>query len=427
MELKQSKEIINKYTDYIFKAADFIEPIVDRGEGSYVWDVDGNKYLDINSGQFCVIFGHSYKPLIEEVTDQINKIYHTNTMTLTSEVLTAAKELGDINDLDLKKTIFLSTGSEANECAIRYAKFITGKNKIMSFNKGYHGLTVGMQSLTMGGVWARPRLEGSIHVEIPDIIYPPEGIDSEEFIDLCIQDLINKLECNRGEIAAVIVEPVLGTGGMIFPPTKYFKTLRQLCNRNDILLIFDECQTGFGRTGKWFCYQHYGIVPDILVTAKAIGMGFPVSAVTFRNDIVKDFEGKITHFSSHQNDPLGARITEFVIKHIKEKNILLKISNKGEYFLSKLREVAKENKLIRNPRGLGLMLAFDLPFELVGDGRDLTFKLINEMRREGVLLQSVRKGVTFRMLPSYMITIEEIDYFINALKKSLDRIEKYNI
>lgn len=425
MNLNKSKQLISEYSQYIFKATGFIEPIIDRAEGSYVWDVDGNKYLDINSGQFCLVFGHAHKPFIDMVTKQMEKIYHTNTMTLTTELFEAAKELGDINDGDLKKSIFLSTGAEANECAIRYAKFITGKNKIISLNKGYHGLTLGTQSITMDGIWARPKVPGSISIETPDLNYPIKTFSKDEFWQMCIDDIYMKINKNKGEIAAIIVEPILGTAGIVIPPKEYFKILREVCNENDILLIFDECQTGIGRTGKWFCYQNYEIVPDILVTAKAIGMGLPVSAVTLRSSILKDFEGSITHFSSHQNDPLAASIISFVIRHIKKNDMLQQINEKGQYLLNKLLQIESESNLIKNSRGLGLMLGFDLPIDLVDENREITNLFISLMQECGVLVQAVRKGATIRILPSYTISYKEIDFFINSLKDTLDRLAKY--
>lgn len=424
MNLNKSKKQYNIYKKYIFKATNFIEPIIEKGKGSYVWDIDGNKYLDINSGQFCAIFGHSYKPLIKKINEQLNTICHTNTMTLTNEVLKAAKKLGDINDGDLKKTIFLSTGAEANECAIRYAKFITGKNKIISFNKGYHGLTLATQSITMEGLWARPKITGSIAIETPDLLYPPKNKNSKEFLDICLEDLYKKIKNNKNKIAAIILEPILGTGGIIIPPKEYFKKIREICNKNKILLIFDECQTGFGRTGKWFCYQHFNIIPDILVTAKGIGMGLPVSAVTFRKKILKNFEGNISHFSSHQNDPLAACVVNFVIQHIKDDNILDIINNKGDYLIKKLKEIANKNSLIKNPRGLGLMIGFDLPEKLVGADRKITNDLINMMEKKGVLIQAVRQGITFRILPNYMISYKEIDSFIKKLNECLKNLSK---
>ena len=155
--IKKSLELYEGNKNNLFVATQYVEPIISHGKGSHVWDIDGNKYLDLNSGQFCVSFGHDYEPLNKIIFEQISKIYHTNIATLTPEVFEAANKVAEINSGSLNKTIFLSTGSEANECALRYAKFISGKEKIVSLEKGYHGLTLATQSATMGGLWAKPR------------------------------------------------------------------------------------------------------------------------------------------------------------------------------------------------------------------------------------------------------------------------------
>ena len=152
----KSDEIIKKGKRYLFEVTRFAEPVIVRGEGSIVWDADGNKYYDLNAGQFCMSFGHAYKPFIECVYKQLQKIYHTNTSTLSPEVFIAAEKMASITDYQLTKTLFLSTGSEANEAALRYAKFITGKEGVLGFDFGYHGLTLAAQGVTMGGKWSRP-------------------------------------------------------------------------------------------------------------------------------------------------------------------------------------------------------------------------------------------------------------------------------
>lgn len=421
--LDKSRMIFEEYKEYIFAATEFIEPIIDRGQGSFVWDVDGNKYLDLNSGQFCVTFGHNFEPFNEIVEKQMRRIHHTNTMVLTPEVFEAAKKMADINSEGLSKTIFLSTGAEANECAIRYAKFVTKKDNVISLSKGYHGLTHAMQCLTMGGDWARPAIGSYDHIEVPDTLYTPEGFTEPEYIELCLRNAEETISANRESVAAVVIEPILGVGGMIILPQEYVKQLRRICSDNDVLLIVDECQTGFGRTGHWFAYQYYDIVPDIVVTAKIMGQGFPVSAVTFHKDVIADVEGKISHFSSHQNDPLAAVTVSFVIDTIREHNILGENVLKGEYLVDKLRDVSARYPLIRNPRCVGLMAAFDLPIDLVeSTHRSITRDLINSLMMEGILIQAIRKGVTFRILPSFSISMEEIDFFVDGLEKAVRRV-----
>lgn len=421
---KTMRNIKNNET-YLFKATEFIEPLIVKGNGCYVWDTNGNKYLDLNSGQFSATFGHNYKPLNKIVSEQMKKIHHTNTMVLTPEVYEAAQKMASINSKDLSKTIFLSTGAEANECAIRYAKFISNKEMVISLSKGYHGLTHALQNLTMSGEWAIPKVSTYRNSITPDLLYKEMDISDDEYIKFCLNNLKQLLEENKNKIAAIIMELILGVGGMIILPKEYVKEVRKLCTENDIILIVDECQTGFGRTGHWFAYQYYGIIPDIVVSAKSMGAGLPVSAVTFKKELVEKIEGKITHFSSHQNEPLSARVVSFVIDTIIENNILEKNRVIGKYLLDELMNISKKTSLLINPRAVGLMVAFDLPIQMVEKTRrKITEDLIKLLLEKGVLIQAIRKGVTFRIIPSYIIEKRDIDFFLKKLEESLHELEK---
>lgn len=414
---------INKL-DYLFRATNFIEPIIVEGKGSYIWDREGKKYLDLNSGQFCLIFGHNYNKFNKIVSEQLKKIHHTNTLTLSENIMEAAQKIAEINKGELNKTIFLSTGSEANECAIRYARFITDKKLILSLDKGYHGLTLASQSATMGGVWARPEIK-SLYTKTPDLYHGKiSNLTDEEFIEECINDLERVIKENSSEIAAFIMEPILGVGGMIVLPEKYVKKVRELCTKYGIILIFDECQSGYGRTGKWFAYENFDIIPDIVTTAKAMGMGFPISAVTFNKRIAEKIEGKITHFSSHQNEPLSAAIVTFVIDEIKNKNLLERNKEIGNYLLKKLEKITKKHKLIENSRGIGLMCAFDLNEEIVKKDKKISEKFQKKLEKEGILIQAVRQGRTFRIMPNYLIKKSEINYFISQMEKVLVELDR---
>ena len=385
------KKSINMYEDakkYVFEATKFSNAILERGNGCYVWDIDGNKYLDLNSGQFCLSFGHNDEGLQDVISKQLKKIYHTNTATLTPQVLKACKDMAEITGGSLNKTIFLSTGSEANECAIRYARFITQKTGVLSFSQGYHGLTLGSQQSTMGGAWARPQSTTNYSIDCFSTTK-----ELEQFFEKVIKE-------SNDNIAAVIVEPILAVGGIL-----------ELCDKYAILLIFDECQTGFGRTGKWFCYQHFGIEPDILTCAKAMGLGLAVSSVTFKTEIAQKIEGKIVHFSSHQNDPLSCAITSYVINRIKNDNLLKNIKTMGSYLYSQLLNLSKEVEFISGVRGPGMLYGFDIPQEISKD-------FLSELQKNGVLLQAIRQGRTCRLSPCYNIRKEDIDFLTNQIRET---------
>lgn len=419
---EKSEKLNEEGMKYLFKATPYVTPLMDRGEGSFVWDVDGNKYLDLNSGQFCLSFGHAYRPFIETVEKQLNKLYHTNTATLSPEVYEAAKAMASITGGELKKTIFLSTGSEANECALRYAQFATKRNGILCIDCGYHGLTLGSQGVTMGGKWAMPHVQEFISVSTPDYIHFGEGKTEEEFIEEKIQELTTTFMEKGDSLAAMIMEPVIGVGGMVRMPDEYLRAARKLCNQFGTILIFDECQCGFGRSGDWFVYRQANVYPDIVTTAKAMGMGLAVSAVTFSTKVANIIEEKLVHFSSHQNDPISSSVVSFVIEEIKQHNILEKNRKHGEYLLECIKEVCDRTENLINARGVGLMCAFDIDDTKVKDYRKYSSNFIKQLQQNGVLIQAIRQGRTFRIMPSYLTNIEEMNYLRDMLIKSANEI-----
>ncbi len=420
--LEKSKQLYNEYKQYFLNVTPLRTPIMARGKGTVVWDVDGNSYIDMMSGQFCLAFGHTYAPLNRVITKQLSKIVHTNTLTFTEEALIASKELASIVAPPLKKSILLSTGAEAVECALRYAKFVTKRTGVVGITSGYHGLTLATQSISTGGIYAAPKVHNTFSIPSPDWLDRPDGVSVEAFIADCLAKSRELLAEFKGTIAAFVIEPVISVGGMIYPPKSYFEGLRDIAKEHGALLVFDECQTGLGRTGTWFGYEHYGLVPDILVLAKIAGAGLPVSAVVMTDQIAEAVEGKFIHFSSHQNDPLSGAILTFVIRHMKEKNILASIRKQGAYILKNLEEIARTEEWLEHPRGTGLMHGFDLPQRLFKEGRNPGTDLIGLLERRGIIIQAIRRGRTVRILPSYLIKRKEIDMFASALKESLQEL-----
>ena len=411
---------------YLFQATKYCDAIIDHGKGSFVWDIYGKKYMDLNAGQFCLCFGHNYKPLNKLVYKQLKKIHHTNTATITPEFFDAAEKMAKITDNKLTKTMFLSTGSEANEAALRYAKFYTKKNGILSIDKGYHGLTLASQGSTMGGLWALPNVPQTYSVPTPDYIHSDKKLSEKDFLDYCISELKKCIEANSNDIGAMIMEPVIGVGGMVQIPFEYLKAARELCTANKILLIFDECQCGFARSGSWFVFQQANIVPDILVTAKTMGTGFAVSAITMKEEIANEIELKLTHFSSHQNDPLSAAIVSFVINEISNNNLLNRNKEMGSYLLNAIENICSSCRGFINPRGVGLMTAFDIDDSMITDYKTFSGVFCKCLEKNGVLIQAIRQGRTFRIMPNYYISKEEIDSFkescINSYNEAIKSI-----
>lgn len=412
MVFSKSKKYFDEYEKYILPVIHFKQPIIERASGVYVYDMDGNEILDLNGGQFCTIFGHS-NPEIKKKFDEINTtIQHTNTATLTTQVLKAMKKVHDIMPEMNAKTIFLATGSESVEFAIRYAKHITNKTGLVCFDIGYHGLTLGAQSITYSGVHARPLVSNTHSIPTPKGGERPEELENilKKFRDIC----------ENNSIAAFIVEPVVSVGGMYVQDTLFFSKIKEICREFNVLLIFDECQTCLGRTGEWFGYQTIDVVPDIVVAAKGLGLGYPVGMVSISDEYVTNYPS-IVHYSSHQNDPFSAEVISLGIDYIQENDILEKVNAKGEYFMQKLEELRRETHLLGQPRGVGLMLACDLEIEGVTDYRKISEEFIDYLLENyHLMIQATNGGKTLRFLPSYLITESEIDKTVGSLKNGIE-------
>lgn len=389
----------------------FENSIMSYGKGSYLYDTEGKKYLDLNAGQFCTIFGHGHTEITEKIFLSSVKLSHTATNIISEDLIVCAQNIHKISGKIKASCILLSTGAEVVEFCLRFAKHIQGKNGIICFDKGYHGLTLGAQSVTLSGIYAKPLVCETYAIPIP----------TENDIAKSLTCLENTLKNNS--IAALLLEPIVSVGGMLFPPAEWFKEARILCDKYDALLLLDECQTGFGRTGDWFAYQTYNFIPDMVATAKGIGLGFPVSVAMFAEKIIpKNGAYKITHYSSHQNDPFAANIINVAMQYIESHNLLSAIQKKGAYFLLQLGKLERKNCHIANARGCGLMLGVDLVFDGVSDYRDLYKIIYRKMMDRGVIIQGTNGGRTLRFLPDYLIDKESIDFAIMTLNDVLNAL-----
>lgn len=401
---------------YLLPVIPFYRQIMNKGEGSYVYDGNGKKYLDFNSGQFCSIFGNNNPELVSYIRQNMDKLMHTNTEILTDEVILAAENLNRISEDMDGYSILLSTGAESVEFCLRFAKHIKKRNGIVCFNKGYHGLTLGAQSVSFGGLYASPEVVEVYSIEIPE--EKEQKIRTVQMEQESLEKLEQLLITYRSKIAAVLMEPLASVGGMIIPSAGYFQTVRRLCDRYDVLLIFDECQTGFGRTGTWFYFQQIGCVPDMLACAKAIGLGFPVSIAMFRRELA-EYRYKMTHYSSHQNDCFAAMLINFGIKYMEKNRILNQVIENGSFFLNELVQLQNRCVKVNRARGQGLMLGLDLCIDPEEDSRRYYRMLSERAMEEGLIIQGTSAGQVLRFLPNYLITRNEIRSGVGIIEKLL--------
>lgn len=414
----------NQYGDYVLMAMPYADEILVEGRGATLRDADGKELLDLAAGMFCCVLGHNHPAFMRRISGQMERLLHTGTQFLSPAVLEASRDLAGVVPGGLQKSIFLSTGTEANEFAFRLAKAYTGRTGIMGLSRGYYGTSVATRSCSS---LHSHHLRDSLPV-VPETVRlpitpqcvgcfstasaPPCGFPCLESAASWIGDWSN--------IAAVIVEPVLSAGGMLIPPKGYLQALRKMAHDNGSLFIVDEAQTGFGRTGKWFAIEHHDAEPDILTLSKSVGNGFPTAAVITTAEIADTVVARgLWNLSSHQSDPVSAAAVSAVIATVKEESLVERARESGEYFMARLREIAARQPMLANVRGQGLMIGFDL---LAGNA-DQAPSTVNAFmfgcRRRGVHLTYGYGGVNFRIIPPLVITHEQIDFAVAVIEDVL--------
>jgi 2,2-dialkylglycine decarboxylase (pyruvate) len=350
----------------------------------------------------------------------MEQVIHTGTSYLSPVVFEASARVAGITPRNLTKTLFLSTGAEANEYALRLAKVFTGRTGVLALTRGYAGLSLASSAATNYGKGARPRVPEMGYLLTPDPTECPAGRPVLEWAD---ELLAHSRELNTGllgNVAAIIVEPILSAGGLIVLPDGFLSRLRAFADEIGALLIADEAQTGLGRTGRWFGVEHDGVAPDILVLAKGFGGGFPLSAVVTTPAIADAARGRANQFSSHQSDPLAAAAGLAVIDIIEAEHLIDHARAMGDYLMAQLRILAGVHPQLTNVRGRGLMVGFDVfrtPDTQVPE-RAVGRAIEQVCRRGGVHLQAIQKN-RFRILPPLTIQRQELDRFVSVLGDAL--------
>jgi 2,2-dialkylglycine decarboxylase (pyruvate) len=389
-----------------------------RGESSTVWDAAGKPYLDLLAGTWCSILGHNHPRLGEAINNQVSKLTHVGSAFPTEEVERALEKLGEIVPLELGCAVFLNTGSEAVELALKMARAATERDEIVVVEKGYYGATTYAFALSEAGRNATylPDL-GVVHrLPAPICRRCPVGQTWPCETFPCLDSLRTLSEEEKGRIAAVMYEPVMGVGGVIVPPPGYGGELRKLASQCGALLIAEEVTSGMGRTGRWFGFEHDAIVPDILIVGKAIGGGLPISAVVTTTDVETRCDGILRHVQSHQNDPFSGRIAATVISIIQEEGLVARVAELGEHLLNGLRALQSKRAEIWDVRGKGLMIGIELDPALASKGEAIERRLMEA----GFIVDYQPHAATFRLFPPYVISREEIARFLNAFEEALE-------
>jgi len=337
--------------------------VLEKGKGVEVWDVEGKKYLDFESGQMAMVAGHSHPTVLKRIREQIEMLMQNSIRVLNIPRVLLAKKLSEIVPDPLSKSFFLSTGSESVEAALRLAKKYTGRFEVVAILRGYHGRTAGSQSYTSISRGARagygPLLPGSAFIPAP-YCYRCAFNETLPCNLSCLsyaEEVIDRT--TSGQPAAMLIEIMQGVGGTIVPPAEWVGRLRRICNEREMLFIIDESLTGMGRTGKWFGFQHYDIMPDILTTSKALGQGVPVAAVITTDDIAnRAVANGFDQGATHMGDAFQCAVALANIEVIEREKLLEKSSKMGALLKKGLEGLQTKFEIIGDIRGKGLFLGW---------------------------------------------------------------------
>ena len=405
-------------------------PIFVRGSGSEVEDINGKRYLDFNSGQMCAWLGHNHPAIVDAVAEACATLIHAHSSYYNDKEIELAERLANLLPDRLQKSMFLQSGADANEAAINIARKYTGGFEIISPHTSFHGMSDTTRALTFAG-WHRgygPPQPGMMAMLAPYCYRCPINLEPESCGIACLDasfELIDAQTSSRP--AAVLTEPIFSAGGVIEPPAGWLAELKRACEDRDMLLILDEEQTGLGKTGDTFAFEHERVVPDIITLAKHFGGGICISSVTtsaeIEEQVVAD-EFIVTH--SHSNDPLACAAGTATLDALEREDLAGQARRLGGYLKSRLNGLAERFEIIGDVRGRGLLQGV----ELVRDRRTkepatAEGKAIAERCLEAGLVFSVRReGSVLRLVPPASTSEAQLDRAMEILEEALAEVSR---
>jgi acetylornithine/N-succinyldiaminopimelate aminotransferase len=359
--------------------------VLEKGQGCYVFDQDGKKYLDFVGGIATCTVGHANPAIVKAMTDQANKLISVSNLYYTEPQILLAQKLSQLSGL--KRAFFSNSGTEANEAAIKLAKKVTGKKEFIAFVDAFHGRTSGSLALTWKPEYKEPFLPLA-----PDVKFAPYN------------DIASLEALVSDDTAAIIVEPIQGEAGIIVPDTHFLTELREFCTSHEILMIIDEVQTGVGRTGTFFAYQHNHIKPDIVTVAKGLANGVPIGVCLSDYDLEPG-----NHGSTLGGNSLSAAVANATIDYIEQHDLVSNAKTVGDYLMDKLRDLQKTIPLIQDVRGQGLMIGIVL-------NEPEAARIVQQSMDHGLLCNAPTPSI-IRLLPPLIVAKEQADECIAIFEK----------
>jgi acetylornithine/LysW-gamma-L-lysine aminotransferase len=390
------KQIIDTETRYLANVFSKKPLVLTRGKGALVWDINGNEYVDCATSYGVALLGHCHPKVVAAVKAQAEQLITCHSCYYNDKRAEFIEKLVKITPKGLDKAFLSNSGAESIECAIKLARKATGKPEIIALMGAFHGKTMGALSATWDKKYREPFMP-----LVPEIKHvPPDNADK-------LRDAITD------KTAAVLMEPIRGEGGVRVPPDGYLQAVREICDEKGVLLMFDEVQTSFGRTGKPFGCQNWGVIPDVMCLAKPFAGGLPIGITVAKEPIMSTLKvGE--HSTTFSGSPLVCAAGCAAIDALLEEKLVDKAAVNGKYFKSQLEGLQTKHRIIKEVRGLGLMLGMELRYDVLG--------VILKTLGKGVLVLDAGRTVV-RLLPPLVITKEQIDKAITALDEALGEEE----
>ena len=423
LSAKEIVELNKRYTFFSWSVQSQVNPIpVERAEGVYFWDAEGKRYLDFASQLVNTNIGHQNPRVVKAIQEQAARLTFVAPGLASEPRGLLGQKLAEITPGNLTKTFFTLGGAEANENAIKIARFYTGRNKILARYRSYHGATYGALAATgdYRRLAAEPGMPGVVHVLDPYCYRCPFGWTRETCHRECISHVEEIIQYEGpDQIAAIMLEGVTGTNGLIIPPDDYWPRIREICDKYGILLISDEVMSGWGRTGRWFAVDNWSVVPDIITTAKGLTSGYiPLGAVIVSEKIARHFDDKYLYAGlTYNGHALACAAALATIEAYEQDQIFTNVSRSGAYLGKRLEELKSKHRCVGDVRHIGLFAAL----ELVKDQR--TKEILDLTRLKVFLISRGRYVFNFKkilfVVPPLIITESQLEEGLSMIDEGL--------
>jgi 4-aminobutyrate aminotransferase len=398
--------------------------VIAKGRGTEVWDVDGNRFLDFAAGIAVCSTGHAHPKVVQAIKDAADEFLHISSDYWHERMTRLGERINELNPLgEPVQVLACQSGTESVEGALKLARYVSGRPRFLGFLGGFHGRSMGSLSFTASKYTQQagffPTMPGVTHVPYPNSYRPLlAGSDQGRAVLDYIENVLFQNNVPASEVAAILVEPIQGEGGYLVPPDGFLAGLRSLCDRHGILLIFDEVQSGIGRTGKMFAAEHWAVRPDIMTLAKGLGSGLPIGLVVAKKTLMEKWK-RGAHGNTYGGNPICCAAALATLDLV-EREYAANAATVGEHFMQRLRELQKDFECIGDVRGKGLMIGAELITDRASRKPDaaLCQRVLTRAYHNGLILLSCGLS-TVRFIPPLAVTRAQVDEAVALLRVAL--------